>query len=153
MSQWYTNYLPHLVGFIAILLLSVPSLILKKWTGKFDLHQHIQVDDVQRVLYCERTDSLAQACCTLSGQTSDAIILRFNEATFLQKRTHYRRPEALKHIRVELKNGETIEISSAKEYIDILRKKPAKAEIFYWAKGDFQTFIHTIPLDEIELKV
>jgi len=143
MNEWYTNYLPHLFGFIVILLLCLPSLVLKKWTGKFDAHQALVAEDVTRALVWQAVEE-ERTYTAIPETRLSSLIQMHNKSTFIQKRERYTRFETTFGIRIELKTGDFVEITQAAQNIDIYRTRPKKPNILYWASGEFDAFVAAV---------
>jgi hypothetical protein len=135
MSQWYTNYIPHLVGLVLILLFSLPNKYWRLLAEKFAAHSKIRPDQVKSVrLWMKGADGREE--WEASRSEMERLIAWFNDAVFIQRRERMQDRSAPSGAVIELETGETIEIFLEGRDFDVRRQKPGKKEVVYWAKKD-----------------
>lgn len=129
MSVEPSNWVSHFLALIGIVLVSLPTFWLVKLARKFETHRAIAVSDVTVARLFEKTHVRE-----LSGSELEQLVDQFNSAIFIQKREDATTTANHKGIEIELTSGEQILIIQRETDFDIIRRRPDKKQVAYWAR-------------------
>ena len=141
MSDLYSNWIPHLIALIAILLLCVPTLYLKKIANYFQAHKELKPEQVREIRCVKGTDSSE----SLLSQKHH-LISWYNQSIYIQKRPSWKMNPEDMYMEIALDHGDTILIFPLENDLQIERKKAndTNGGVSYWAKHpELRSFILT----------
>jgi hypothetical protein len=130
-SDLYSNWIPHLLGLLFILLLCLPTFYLDKIALRFQSHRQIRPEQVQSVLFYPTPEEKR----TVSPEHVSQIIDWYNQSVFIQKRSSDGLKTQQPCLQIKLHSSDIITIFLSDTDIDIQRTiTKSNSTVLYWAK-------------------